>query len=393
MIVNHGQNGADVEVRKIHSVGNTVFRGAGRFSSKATILVWIMKDILESTSHGLYCVPGDFHIDPHLPVARAVVTHAHSDHARWGCQRYLAAQPCEQLLRLRMSPDAEFRFLPYGETLTLGGVQVSFHPAGHILGSAQVRLEYQGQVVLITGDYKLGTDPTCEAWQPIRCHWMISESTFGLPIYRWPSQKSVFESINHWWRECRDQGKCCLLYAYAVGKSQRLLAGLDPTIGKIYCHGAVEKGNEAYRRAGITLPETTHVSSVTGKNEWQGSMIVAVPSAHGTPWVKKFGRCSTAMASGWMAVRGVRRRRSVDRGFVLSDHVDWPSLLTAIDECNPETVWLTHGYTASVARYLVEQGRDARVLDLRGRNSGDEDVSEDITDDDNDSPSGEAKPS
>ena len=346
-----------------------------------------MKDMLESTSHGLYCVPGDFHVDPLLPVARAVVTHAHSDHARWGCQRYLAARPCEQLLRLRMSPDAEFRFLPYGEPVTVGGVQISFHPAGHILGSAQVRLEYRGRVVLITGDYKLETDPTCEAWQPVRCHWMISESTFGLPIYRWQSQEILVESINQWWRESRDDGKCCLLYGYAIGKSQRLLSGLDPTIGKIYCHGAVEKGNDAYRKTGITLPETTYVGSVTGKNDWQGAMVLAVPSVHGTQWVKKFGRCSTAMASGWMAVRGARRRQSVDRGFVMSDHVDWPSLLTAIDACNPETVWLTHGYTASVARYLVEKGRDAKVLDLRSRNQGDEDAIHD----DNDSPPGDAK--
>jgi len=279
-----------------------------------------------------------------------------------------------------MSPDAEFRFLPYGQTLTVGDVQISFHPAGHILGSAQVRLEYRGQVALITGDYKLGTDPTCEPWEPVRCHWMISESTFVLPIYRWPMQATVFDSINQWWRECRNEGKCCLLYGYAIGKSQRLLAGLDPTIGKIFCHGAVEKGNDAYRRSGIALPETIYVGSVPAKQDWRGAMVVAVPSVHGTPWMKKFGRCSTAMASGWMAVRGARRRRSVDRGFVLSDHVDWPSLLTAIDACNPETVWLTHGYTASVARYLVEQGRDAKVLDLRGRNEGDEDATDDVTD-------------
>jgi putative mRNA 3-end processing factor len=337
----------------------------------------IIKDLLESTSHGLYCPPGDFHIDPHLPVSKAVVTHAHADHARWGCRRYLAAAPGEQLLRLRMSPDAEFQFLPYGQSLTIGGVQISFHPAGHILGSAQVRLEYRGQVVLITGDYKLGMDATCEAWQPVRCHQMISECTFGLPIYRWPSQDTVFESINQWWRECRDEGKCCLLYGYAIGKSQRLLAGLDPSIGDIYCHGAVAKGNDAYRRSGVALPETTYVGSVTGKKDWRGAMVVAVPSVHGTTWAKRFGRCSTAMASGWMAVRGARRRKSVDRGFVLSDHVDWPTLLTAIDECAPETAWLTHGYTAPVARYLLEQGRDARVLDLGGRTMGEEDPTDD----------------
>ncbi len=333
-----------------------------------------MEAILQWTPRGLYCVAGDFYVDPSWPVARAVVTHAHSDHARWGCRHYLAAHPSEQLLRMRMNPDAEFEFLNYGQKLMVGGVQISFHPAGHILGSAQVRLEYRGQVGLITGDYKLGADPTCKAWQPVRCHWMITESTFGLPIYRWQPQESVIESINQWWRESRDEGKCCLLYGYAVGKSQRVLAGLDPSIGRIYCHGAVEKGNEAYRRTGVALPETTYVGSISGKHDWRGAMVVAIPSAHRTPWTKKFGRCSTAMASGWMAVRGARRRRSIDRGFVLSDHVDWPSLFTAVNACNPELVWVTHGYSASVARYLTENGRDAKVLEGQSRSEGDEDA-------------------
>ncbi len=340
-----------------------------------------MQSFLQSTTAGLYCVPGDFYVDPFRPVNRAVVTHAHSDHARWGCKRYLAAQPSESLLRMRMSPDAEFHFLPYGQELTIGGVSIRFHPAGHILGSAQVRLEYRDHIALITGDYKLGSDPTCEAWEPCPCHTMVTESTFGLPIYRWQDQQTIVDSINQWWKESRDEGKCCLLFGYAVGKSQRLLAGLDPSIGKIYCHGAVEKGNEAYRRSGVSLPETTYVGSIAGKYDWRGAMVVAVPSAHGTPWTKKFGRCSTAMASGWMAVRGARRRRSIDRGFVMSDHVDWPSLLTAIDACNPETVWVTHGYSATVARYLNENGRNAIALDTRTRSEGDEDAADDNNED------------
>ena len=205
---------------------------------------------------------------------------------------------------------------------------------------------------------------------------MITESTFGLPVYRWQPQETIVESINQWWRESREAEKCCLLYGYAVGKSQRLLAGLDRDIGTIYCHGAVEKGNDAYRRTGIPLPETTYVGSITGKHDWRGSMVIAVPSAHGTPWTKKFGRCSTAMASGWMAIRGARRRRSVDRGFALSDHVDWPSLLTAIEACDPDSVWVTHGYSASVARYLVENGRDAKVLDIGSRTEDDQDAAD-----------------
>jgi putative mRNA 3-end processing factor len=339
-----------------------------------------MNSFLQLTTAGLYCIPGDFYVDPTRPVDRAVVTHAHSDHARWGCKRYLAVQSSELLLRMRMSPDAEFHFLLYGQELTIGGVSIRFHPAGHILGSAQVRLEYRGQIALITGDYKLGSDPTCEAWEPVPCHIMVTESTFGLPIYRWQDQQIIVDSINQWWKDSRDEGKCCLLFGYAVGKSQRLLAGLDPSIGKIYCHGAVENGNEAYRKSGVSLPKTTYVGSIEGKHDWRGSMIVAVPSAHGTPWTKKFGRCSTAMASGWMAVRGARRRRSVDRGFVMSDHVDWPSLLTAIDSCNPETVWVTHGYSTTVARFLNESGRNAIALDTRTRSEGDEDAADENSD-------------
>nr|WP_322975333.1 ligase-associated DNA damage response exonuclease [Aporhodopirellula aestuarii] len=332
-----------------------------------------MSSIIQTTDRGLYCPAGDFYIDPRSPVDRAVVTHAHTDHARWGCKRYLAAQRSEHLLRMRMNHDAEFQFLPYGESIKIDGVDVSFHPAGHMLGSAQVRLEHRGQVAVVTGDYKLGNDPTCESWQPLSCHLLVTESTFGLPVYRWEDEQTTADAINDWWRESRDEGKCCVLYGYAAGKSQRLLASLDPSIGPIYTHGAVEKGNEAYRKTGVDLPETTFVGSLERKHDFTGGIVVAVPSANGTPWLRRFGRTSTAMASGWMAVRGARRRRAVDRGFVVSDHVDWPSLLKAVELCDPETVWVTHGYSATVARYLQELGREAHVIDSRTRSENDED--------------------
>ena len=334
-----------------------------------------MSTLLQQTSRGFYCPRGDFYIDPHRPVDRAVVTHAHTDHARWGSRLYLAARSSEYLLRMRMSPNAEFQFADYGETISIRGVNVSFHPAGHILGSAQVRLEYHGRIEVVTGDYKLGSDSTCESWQPLRCHLLITESTFGLPVYRWPEQDSVFDSINHWWLENRSQDQCSVLYGYAVGKSQRIIAGLDPSIGPIFCHGAVEKGNAAYRQTGIALPPTIHTSNAEKSQRWAGAMIVAVPSAHGTPWLKRFGKTSTAMASGWMAVRGSRRRRSFDRGFVLSDHVDWPSLLESVEACDPDTVWVTHGYSAVVARYLREGGRDAISLDRWQRSGTDKEDS------------------
>ncbi|TWU26295.1 Metallo-beta-lactamase superfamily protein [Novipirellula galeiformis] len=347
-----------------------------------------MQELLQTTDRGLYCAAGDFYIDPQRPVDRAVVTHAHSDHARWGCRRYLAVSESEHLLRMRMSSDAEFQFLRYGESVTIGGVNLRFHPAGHMLGSAQVRLEYRGKVAVAMGDHKLGRDPTCKSWEPVKCHLLVTESTFGLPVYRWQPEQVTTDVINQWWRESRDDGKCSVLYGYAVGKSQRLLAGLDPSIGPIFTHGAVEKGTEAYRKTGVDLPNTTYVGSVTGKRDWSGAMVVAVPSAHGSTWMRKFGRISTAMASGWMAVRGARRRRSVDRGFVVSDHVDWPTLIEAVEACDPDTLWVTHGYSAVVARYFQERGRDAHVVNspVRGeaeadaaadQDSGDEQASDD----------------
>ncbi len=334
-----------------------------------------MSPLLETTERGLYCAAGDFHVDPNFPVDRAVVTHAHTDHARWGCRRYLAAEKSEHLLRMRMNDDAEFSFLPYGESTAMGGVNISFHPAGHMLGSAQVRLEHRGQIAVVTGDYKLGDDPTCESWTPIKCHLMVTESTFGLPVYRWQDQATIAASINDWWRASKADGKCCVIYGYAVGKSQRLLASLDSSIGPIYTHGAVERGTEAYRCTGVSMPDTTYVGDLPAKHDYRGAMVVAVPSAHGTPWMRRFGKVSTAMASGWMAVRGARRRRSVDRGFVMSDHVDWPELVTAVNACDPETVWVTHGYSAVVARYLCENGREAIAIDSRLRSETEEDAS------------------
>lgn len=348
-----------------------------------------MNDVLINTSEGLYCPAGDFHIDPWKGVPRAIITHAHSDHARWGSEKYLAAQPGLHLLRQRLL-GADIDVVRYGETLQHGGAKISFHPAGHMLGSAQVRVEVAGRVAVVTGDYKLGPDATCQSWEPVRCDLLVTESTFGLPIYRWPDQQAVFRQINDWWRENVAAGICSMLYGYAIGKSQRLLAGLDESIGPIYTHGAVEKGNEAYRATGVRLPETLPVSaaplmaesrkstdsrgssSSRRRADFRGAMVVAVPSAHGTPWMRRFGTVSTAMASGWMMIRGARRRRSMDRGFILSDHVDWLSLLDAVELCQPEQVWITHGSSHVVAKYLNQQGYDARSIDTRFGDDEDE---------------------
>ena len=321
------------------------------------------KSVLTMTEAGLYCAEGDFFIDPWRPVPRAVVTHAHSDHARWGMERYLCSREGEGVLRLRVGEDAAIDTLEFGETVTLGSAKLSLHPAGHILGSAQVRVEVNGEVVAVSGDYKTEPDRTCTAFEPIRCHTFVTESTFGLPIYRWEPEGVVQAQINDWWRENQASGKCSILVGYALGKSQRALAGLDPELGPIFLHGAVRKLTEAYREAGVALPPT-HVVGEVGKGfDWSRALVIAPPSALGTSWLKRFGDLSTGYMSGWMAIRGNRRRRAVDRGFVLSDHVDWPSLLSAVEATGAENIWVTHGYSDVVSRYLNERGLKSMPLE------------------------------
>ena len=321
--------------------------------------------LIQLDANGLYCAAGDFYIDPWQPVARAVITHAHADHARPGSQHYLTTTEGAAVLRRRLDSGAAIRTLAYGEHLRINGADVSLHPAGHILGSAQVRVEYRGEVWVVSGDYKTGRDATCAPFEVVPCHTFITEATFGLPIYRWPAQAEIFAEINAWWRKNQQEGKASVLFAYALGKAQRVLAGIDPTIGPIYVHGAVHAMNQAYAVSGVTLPPAAYVLDVAPKQDWSQALIVAPPSAQGTPWLRRFGRISRAFVSGWMRVRGQRRRRSVDRGFVLSDHVDWLSLLDAVAATHAERVLVTHGYTAPVARWLCEQGVDAHVLDTQ----------------------------
>jgi putative mRNA 3-end processing factor len=321
--------------------------------------------LLEVTDDGLYCRAGGFYIDPWNPVERAVITHAHADHARPGSGTYLSAEPCRRLLETRLGTIA-LETLAYGQSVDHAGVRISFHPAGHVLGSAQVRLEARGEVWVVSGDYKLDPDPTCAPFEPVRCHTFVTESTFGLPIYRWAPTGDLFAAINGWWRANRDAGKASVVYAYALGKAQRLMAGLDSSIGPIYTHGAVERITDVYRASGISLPPTTPVGEVAlGKKPWAGAMIVAPPSADGSPWSKKFQPASFAIASGWMQVRGTRRRRAVDRGFVLSDHADWPGLLTAIHTTGASRVLTTHGFASILARWLIEHGTAAEVIATR----------------------------
>lgn len=319
-------------------------------------------DLVISRPEGLYCPEGDFFIDPWRPVERAVVTHAHGDHARPGNTRYLAASAGAHVLRQRLGAPS-CQWLDYGERIRVGGVHLSLHPAGHVLGSAQVRIEKDGEAWIVSGDYKLAPDPTCTPFEPLACDTFITESTFGLPVYRWDAPAETLADVAAWWQGNAAQGRASVLFAYALGKAQRILASLDPSIGPIVCHGAVEAMNAAYRASGVALPPTRRVGEAGAAEDYGRALVLAPPSAQSTPWLRRFGDYSDAFASGWMRLRGLRRRRNVDRGFVLSDHADWAGLLQAIAATGASRVLVTHGHVAVLVRWLRERGLQADALE------------------------------
>jgi len=294
-----------------------------------------------------------------------VITHAHTDHVCRGSQAYLAARPGGRLLRARLGAAASIQEIDYGAGVDLAGVRVSLHPAGHIPGSAQVRIESGGEVWVISGDYKPEPDATCEPFEPVVCHTFFTEATFGLPIYRWQPAPAAIAEIESWWSANRQAGKASILFAYNLGKAQRVLAGIGAPPGPIYTHGAVERFCALYRESGIALPSTMDVDAAPAATDWSQALIVAPPPAMGMPWLRRFGPQSTAFVSGWMRIRGARRRRSLDRGFVLSDHADWPGLLSAIRMTGAADVRVTHGYRAPMVEWLRQQGLDARAVEAR----------------------------
>ena len=319
--------------------------------------------LLQLTDAGLWCEAANVYIDPWRAVDRAIVTHAHSDHLRGGSQRYIMAEPGIPVAMHRLGQFADrVSGVPYGETWLINGVRFSLHPAGHILGSAQVRVEYRGEVWVVTGDYKLATDPTCAPWEPVPCHTFVTECTFGLPVYRWPDPTSVADQINAWWADNAASQCTTLLYGYSLGKAQRLLALLDPSIGPVIVHGSIDALNAGYRVAGVTLPQTHRFADMGKHDAWGRSLVLMPPSADAAIVERRSRQLSAGIASGWMQVRGMRRRRGVDRGFVLSDHVDWPSLLQAVSASGAQRILATHGYVDVLVRWLREQGLEADAL-------------------------------
>lgn len=321
--------------------------------------------LIRMTSAGLYCEAGGFHIDPSSAVEKAVITHAHADHAVRGSKQYLTAVSGRGILASRMGTRAAITALEFGQALVLNGVRLSLHPAGHILGSAQVRVEYGGEVWVASGDYKVEPDPTCEAFEPVRCDTFITESTFAHPRFAWPEQSEAFAELEAWWRGNQERGLASFVYAYALGKAQRVLAGLNPAIGPLYCHPAVEDCSVHYRQAGRPVPVMTAEARDIPPAEWGRSLIVLPPGAR---WKQGFpykGRFETAFASGWMLLPGGPQARRVSRGFVLSDHADRQQILTAIAETGAERVFVMHGYIDPLVEELRQRGFDAQPLRSR----------------------------
>lgn len=315
--------------------------------------------LLAFNKNGIYCAAAKVYIDPWKPVDKAIISHGHSDHSRWGHKQYITHQDNVPIIKHRLG-DISVSGKKYGETFHINNVKFSFHPAGHILGSSQIRVEHQGEVWVFTGDYKTEDDRLTVPYEPITCHTFITECTFGLPAFKWRPQVEVFEEINNWWAHNQSQGKTSVLFGYSLGKAQRLLKHLDPSVGRIYTHAAIENMTEVCRQI-ADFPETIRITRDTKKEDLLGNMVLAPPSAHGSPWIRKMVPYVTASASGWMAFRGARRRRAIDKGFVLSDHCDWDGLLEAIKATEATKIITTHGYTDIFSKYLRTLGYDART--------------------------------
>jgi putative mRNA 3-end processing factor len=318
--------------------------------------------LLEFSDKGICCPQAQVYLDPWKPVPRALISHGHSDHARWGSEKYLCTTTAAPVIKHRLQLTNNLETIEFGQSISINGVNFSFHPAGHITGSAQIRVEYKGEIWVFSGDYKLQPDNLSEPFEPVKCHAFITESTFGLPVYNWASQQEVFESMNEWWRKNQQEGKVSIIAGYTLGKSQRILRNIDSSIGKIFVHGAVDSINELFRQQGIGLPPTLRVTKESKRTDYEGALVICPPSAIASPWIKRFLPYSLGIASGWMKLRGPRRRRGADRGFVLSDHADWTDLNSAIKATGAERIFVTHGYSEIFAQWLNENGYDAKEV-------------------------------
>jgi putative mRNA 3-end processing factor len=320
------------------------------------------KGLLVHTALGLYCPRADVYLDPWKPVKKAILSHGHADHARWGSSSYLCTPTAAPVIKYRLG-DINIETLPFGEEKLINGVSFSFHPAGHILGSAQIKVSYKGEIVVFSGDYKTANDGFSEAFEPVKCHTFITESTFGLPVYHWQDQKWVFNEMEEWCKNNRNNGQLSILYGYSLGKAQRILQGLPESVGPIFTHSTIEAVLNVMRNQGVSLKNTIPVNEHLARAELLSGVIIAPPAVQNSNWLKKFEPIRNGVVSGWMALRGARRRRNADKGFVLSDHADWDGLNEAISLTGAENIFVTHGYTDILSKWLIDKGLNAHPLE------------------------------
>jgi putative mRNA 3-end processing factor len=320
------------------------------------------KGLLVHTGLGLYCPKADVYLDPWKPVKKAILSHGHADHARWGSASYLCTPTAAPVIKYRLG-DINLETLPFGEEKLINGVSFSFHPAGHILGSAQIKVSYKGEIVVFSGDYKTANDGFSEAFEPVKCHTFITESTFGLPVYHWQDQKWVFNEMEEWCKNNRNNHHLSILYGYSLGKAQRILQGLPESVGPIFTHSTIEAVLNVMRNQGVSLKNTIPVNEHLTRADLLNGVIIAPPAVQNSNWLKKFEPIRNGVVSGWMALRGARRRRNADKGFVLSDHADWEGLNEAISLTGAENVFVTHGYTDILSKWLIDKGLNAQPLE------------------------------
>ncbi len=313
-----------------------------------------MPNLITFTDRGLFCEAGNFYIDPWKPVDRAVITHGHSDHASFGHKYYLCHRFTKPILQLRLG-DNNYQTLDWNETIFMNSVKLSLHPAGHIIGSSQIRLEYQDEVWVISGDYKTEDDGISGKFEPVKCNTFITESTFGLPVYKWKPQQEIYNNIINWITRNKENGRSSILLAYSLGKAQRVLQAIKETTQNIFAHGAIYNMQQTLIEAGFDLQPVVRVTPETPKELLKDTVIIAPPGADGTSWMKKFNPYSVGVCSGWMQVRGNARRRNADAGFALSDHADWQGLLESVKATGAERVFVTHGFQSAFSRYLNEE--------------------------------------
>ena len=317
--------------------------------------------LVKFTKKGIYCIPGKFYLDPWYPVEYAIISHGHADHARWGNKHYLCHNQSKAILQHRIGADISIESLPYNEYKVINGVKVSFHPAGHIIGSAQIRLEYKGYIVVFSGDYKTQPDFITTPFEPVKCNEFITESTFGLPIYKWKSEEELQQELQDWIVQNQQNNRTSVFLGYSLGKAQRIMK-LVENVEEIYVHSAIHNLNKAIENSGISLPTTKLLTADFKKIEIQNKIVILPPALLGSKMIKKIPNAATAICSGWMQIRGNRRWKGVDAGFAVSDHADWDGLLSAVKATEAEKVYVTHGSQAVFSKYLNEIGIEAHEL-------------------------------